>query len=654
MEDWDVSSVTLMNEMFSNASLFNGDLTGWDVSSVTDISYMFSNALLFNSDLSGWNVSNVRNMISVFDNASSFNQNISSWNISNVTNMNNMLNNSGISIMNFNNILNGWASQSVHSYITLGAYNLYYTRIGLPGYDVLVNTYNWSIQGANFSNTLDLVYSIPFSSIISLGLVGSPTPTYLIIWGDGSETSELTHEYSASGTYDVLVVVKNGSFTGFNNSSSTGMQYLTECTSFGGIGITDLSYAFYGATALTTVPSSIPSVTNMSSMFNSATSFNGDISVWNVESVTNMNSMFFGANAFNANISEWNVGSVTDMDSMFFNASSFSQNIGIWNMSSVTNVSTMLTYSGMDITTFNNVLNGWGSQSLQPNLNLGANALVYSSSGQTGYTALTTTPTNWTITGVAYTETTPITNVPFTLIYYDTSSFTAGNFYQLYYNNAAFSSSVEFVENNLTFSDITTSTSGRLQLTLQNESTGGTPVQTTNLTVDAICFKEHTKILTPLGYRAIEELKKGDLVSTFKHGNVPIYKIGSSHIHHINTGERNKDKLYCYSQKDYPELIEDLIVTGGHSMLVDSFPSKEEKDNLLLFKNIVYKTDDKYRLLSCVNSKCSIYDVTGVHAIYHIALENENSLGNYGIYANGLLVESCPKRYLDMSIFDQM
>jgi hypothetical protein len=32
--------------------------------------------------------------------------------------------------------------------------------------------------------------------------------------------------------------------------------------------------------------------------------------------------------------------------------------------------------------------------------------------------------------------------------------------------------------------------------------------------------------------------------------------------------------------------------------------------------------------------------------IYHIALENEDYYMNYGIYANGLLVETCSKRYL--------
>ena len=32
--------------------------------------------------------------------------------------------------------------------------------------------------------------------------------------------------------------------------------------------------------------------------------------------------------------------------------------------------------------------------------------------------------------------------------------------------------------------------------------------------------------------------------------------------------------------------------------------------------------------------------------IYHFALENDIYTYNYGVYANGLLVESCSKRYL--------
>ena len=34
--DWDVSSVTVMNGMFYNATSFNQDLSSWDVSSISE------------------------------------------------------------------------------------------------------------------------------------------------------------------------------------------------------------------------------------------------------------------------------------------------------------------------------------------------------------------------------------------------------------------------------------------------------------------------------------------------------------------------------------------------------------------------------------------------------------------------------------------
>ena len=44
--------------------------------------------------------------------------------------------------------------------------------------------------------------------------------------------------------------------------------------------------------------------------------------------------------------------------------------------------------------------------------------------------------------------------------------------------------------------------------------------------------------------------------------------------------------------------------------------------------------------------RASIYKTPGQNTIYHLALENDNYYSNYGIYANGLLVETCSKRYL--------
>merc|ERR1712178_469621 len=60
-------------------------------------------------------------------------------------------------------------------------------------------------------------------------------------------------------------------------------------------------------------------------------SFNGDISKWDVSKVTDMTSMFDSARSFNGDISKWDVSSVTIMDKMFYNALSFAQALcGKW------------------------------------------------------------------------------------------------------------------------------------------------------------------------------------------------------------------------------------------------------------------------------------------------------------------------------------
>ena len=58
-------------------------------------------------------------------------------------------------------------------------------------------------------------------------------------------------------------------------------------------------------------------------MFNGATSFNGDLSQWDVSAVTIMSHMFWKAESFNGDISRWDVNAVTDMWFMFQGAKMF-------------------------------------------------------------------------------------------------------------------------------------------------------------------------------------------------------------------------------------------------------------------------------------------------------------------------------------------
>ena len=80
--EWDVSSVTDMDEIFNQVSSFNGDISKWDVSSVITMRAMFASAFSFNGDISKWNVACVIDMSGMFWRAAAFNGDLSEWDVS--------------------------------------------------------------------------------------------------------------------------------------------------------------------------------------------------------------------------------------------------------------------------------------------------------------------------------------------------------------------------------------------------------------------------------------------------------------------------------------------------------------------------------------------------------------------------------------------
>lgn len=160
-----------------------------------------------------------------------------------------------------------------------------------------------------------------------------------------------------------------------------------------------------------------------------------------------------------------------------------------------------------------------------------------------------------------------------------------------------------------------------------------------------ICFKEDTKILTNKGYQPIQNLRKGDMVKTLLHDYVPINMIGKQDFYHPAVQDKIKDQLYICNQKEYPTLFEPLVITGAHSILVDKL-TDEQRSKAKKVNGDIFVTDYKYRLPVCVDDRSFVYNKSGFYTIYHLALDNDNYYSNYGIYANGLLVETCSKRYL--------
>ena len=82
-------------------------------------------------------------------------------------------------------------------------------------------------------------------------------------------------------------------------------------------------------------------ITSMQFLFNYNSTFNGDITGWNVSSVISMDGMFYCAKSFNQDISKWEFPKVENMSGMFWGATSFNQPIGDWEFPKVTNMSYM-------------------------------------------------------------------------------------------------------------------------------------------------------------------------------------------------------------------------------------------------------------------------------------------------------------------------
>ena len=108
---------------------------------------------------------------------------------------------------------------------------------------------------------------------------------------------------------------------------------------------------------------------------------------------------------------------------------------------------------------------------------------------------------------------------------------------------------------------------------------------------------------------------------------------------------RAKNRLYRCSQKQYPELTEDLILTGCHSILVKDITQRQREETYELLGDI-FVTDEHYRLLACIDERATPYEEECVFTIWHFALEHEHMRANYGVYANGLLVETSSKRMM--------
>ncbi|WP_231952082.1 BspA family leucine-rich repeat surface protein [Ichthyobacterium seriolicida] len=185
---------------------------------------------------------------------------------------------------------------------------------------------------------------------------------FIVDWGDG-KSERITswtvknHTYDKEGEYTVTIT---GQIEGFHfGITGTDSSQIISISSWGNLKFgNDKGGYFEYCSQLKSLPLEAPNlegITNMSRMFSGATSFNGDISNWDVSKVTNMSEMFSYATSFNSDISNWDVSKVTNMSGMFLSATSFNQDLISWDTFNVTNMESMF----KEATSFNGYLNNF-------------------------------------------------------------------------------------------------------------------------------------------------------------------------------------------------------------------------------------------------------------------------------------------------------
>ncbi|MEQ9412580.1 MAG: BspA family leucine-rich repeat surface protein, partial [Cyclobacteriaceae bacterium] len=359
----DLSDVTDMSEMFYEALVLNTNINNWDVSNVTNMAEIFQEAEAFNQPLDLWVVDNVTNMSSMFERAPLFNQDLNSWNVDNVTSMFSMFNGASA----FNGNVSSWKVDKVTSFR--------FMFLNATSFNQDIST--WQLNAVGNVNLSGMFSgAIVFNQDISFKPGGGNNG------GDAWNTNTVT---------DMSLLFRQAiAFT----------QPITNWAVNVG-NVTNMREMFGGNTTFNQDISSwnVGKVLDMENMFESATSFNQDISGWNVTLVNDMSEMFSNATAFNQDLGRvggWDVSGVSDMRLMFENATSFDQDLSGWDVTNLNLAVSMFNNSGLSVSNYDKLLEGWAALPVRSNVSFGAQGIYYCSA-QAARDVLTTT-FNWNIT----------------------------------------------------------------------------------------------------------------------------------------------------------------------------------------------------------------------------------------------------------------
>ena len=574
---------TKLNNTFNNTT-FNTDISNWDVSNVVSLNNAFASSK-YTQPLNNWDVSNVTNFSYLFYDCD-FNNDVNNWDVSNATNFEGVFFGSKL----FDKPLNNWGTKLT----------------------------NVTTMKSMFSHTK--VFNQDLNS-----------------W-DVSNVSDLRECFSGA-------LLFNGNISSWVFPNVTNLSQMFN-------NATDFNQDISGWT--------ITNITDTNQMFSRASSFNQDISGWNVSKVENMHNMFNEASSFNQDISGWDVSNVTDMHEMFRKTTLFNQPLNTWDVIKVTNINGMF----VEATSFNQNINNWDTTTITS-----MNWVFY------GATSFNQPLNNWNVSNVSDMENMFQGATQFNQDISGWNTNNVNNMYGMFKNASAFNQDIsgwnysqiynmmEMLDNcglseinyDLLLNSFVSNTNDYVPLgangliySINGKDARDILVTTKNWTITGDqyipCFHETTTVLCLFNgkeeYKLITELKVGDFVKTYKDG---YRKVKMTHTYKCtNLPENELNRFYVMDKSVNSAMTHDLIITGGHSILVNECDMTD--DNIQYMNKCKMKylvVQDKRKELACINSNFVGKSDGSVEDVYVLVLDNNDVEKVYGIFVNGgVLVES--------------
>jgi hypothetical protein len=262
--------------MFEATTTFNLDLSSWTFGPGVSLKWMFKNSFAYNNggaSLNPWNMPMVSNMEGIFYGAQAFNAAINTWRTTGVDSLKNVFRGTLV----FNKPLTGWDTGSVTT---------------LEGTFQDTEVFNQALTQFDLSSALSLKDTFRGSKKYN---------KYIQYWGVGNVRD-------FSGTFADAASFNNEIWR-WNLAKATTTKEMFACT--------NTLCRFNRAIPRNGNKWKTHLVTDMTSMFEGATTFYWNIANWDVSKVVSMKYMFKGAILFNRQLSSWDTGKVEDFSGCF-------------------------------------------------------------------------------------------------------------------------------------------------------------------------------------------------------------------------------------------------------------------------------------------------------------------------------------------------